>query len=142
MPGSDRLAERRREVSTCTGAREQNRTADLFITRSFALNAVLTRRNPMIQDQLNDRCATSYLLCPNTVQASDGAVSHPPAILQYMDKKIWTAAELEKMTPAERHELSKASVVRDLNDAPQHLVEKARQFVEARVAAEETSTAS
>ena len=59
-----------------------------------------------------------------------------------MDNKIWTAAELEKMTPAERHEISKASIVRDLDDAPQHLVEKARRFVEARITAEEATRAS
>ena len=59
-----------------------------------------------------------------------------------MDKKIWTAAELEKMTPAERHEISQASIVRDLDDAPQHLVDKARRFVEARIAAEESTSAT
>ena len=59
-----------------------------------------------------------------------------------MEKKIWTATELEKMTPEERHELSKASVVRDLSKAPQHLVDKARDFVEARIAAEESTTNS
>ncbi len=59
-----------------------------------------------------------------------------------MDKKIWTAAELEKMTPAERHELSEASIVRDLDEAPQHLVERARQFVAERIATEEASQAS
>lgn len=59
-----------------------------------------------------------------------------------MDNKIWTAAELEAMSPAERRELSDASIVRDLDDAPQHLVENARRFVEARIAAEETTQAS
>ena len=59
-----------------------------------------------------------------------------------MDKKIWTAAELETMTPAQRHEISEASIIRDLDDAPQHLVESARRFVEARIAAEETTQAS
>ena len=59
-----------------------------------------------------------------------------------MERKIWTAAELEKMTPAERSAISQASVVRDLADAPQHLVERARRFVEARIAAEESSPTS
>lgn len=59
-----------------------------------------------------------------------------------MNKKIWTAAELEKMTPAERHEICQASIVRDLDDAPRHLVENARRFVEARIATEESTPAS
>ena len=59
-----------------------------------------------------------------------------------MERKIWTAAELEKMTPAERREISKAAVVRDLNKAPQHLVEDAIEFVKERIAAEETASAS
>ncbi|MBT8240500.1 MAG: hypothetical protein KJN63_04675 [Acidimicrobiia bacterium] len=59
-----------------------------------------------------------------------------------MDPKIWTAAELEEMTPAERHEISKAAVVRDLDDAPQHLVDRAREFVRERIAAEESATNS
>ena len=59
-----------------------------------------------------------------------------------MDKKIWTADELMALSPAERHELSETSTIRDLDDAPQHLVENARRFVEARIAAEEASQAS
>ena len=59
-----------------------------------------------------------------------------------MERKIWTAAELEKMTPAERSAISQSSIVRDLDDAPQHLVERARRFVEARIAAEESSPTS
>lgn len=59
-----------------------------------------------------------------------------------MDKKIWTAAELEKMTPAERHEISKASIVKDLTEAPQQLVDKAREFVKTRIAAEEPTSNS
>lgn len=59
-----------------------------------------------------------------------------------MDRKIWTAAELELMSPAERSAISKASIVRNLDDAPQHFVEKARRFVEARIAAEESASTS
>ena len=56
-----------------------------------------------------------------------------------MPKKIWTAAELEKMTPAERHEISQAAIVRDLDAAPKHLVDSARSFIEKRIASEESS---
>jgi hypothetical protein len=59
-----------------------------------------------------------------------------------MDKKIWTAAELEKMTPAERRAISRAAEVRDLEGAPREMVERARQFVLARIAAEEGASAS
>jgi hypothetical protein len=58
-----------------------------------------------------------------------------------MERKIWTAAELEKMTPAERREISRASEVSDLSEFPE-LVEKARSFVLDRIAAEERADAS
>lgn len=57
-----------------------------------------------------------------------------------MERKIWTAEELETMSPAERNAISQASIVRDLGDAPPHLVESARRFVEARIATEEQSS--
>ncbi len=43
-----------------------------------------------------------------------------------MEPKVWTAAELEEMLPAERHALFEASIVWDLKDAPQHLVDQSR----------------
>lgn len=57
-----------------------------------------------------------------------------------MADKIWTAAELEKMTPAERRRISEDSIVRNLEDAPQHLVDSARTFIEERIAPEEPSS--
>ena len=59
----------------------------------------------------------------------------------YMDKKIWTAAELEKMTPAERSEISRAAEI-DIADAPPGMVQRARDFVLARIAAEEGASTS
>jgi hypothetical protein len=44
------------------GAREHNRTADLFITSDPALNAVLTPENPTFTTVFDVRCAQSYLL--------------------------------------------------------------------------------
>lgn len=35
-----------------------------------------------------------------------------------MGSKVWTAAELEQMTPAERQAIFDASLVTDLDDAP------------------------
>ena len=47
-----------------------------------------------------------------------------------MAQKVWTAAELEQMSPAERHRIFDASIVTDLSDAPTELVERTRARVE------------
>lgn len=49
-----------------------------------------------------------------------------------------TAAELEAMSPAERRALFEASIITSLDDAPQKLVERARQRVEKRIAESES----
>ena len=54
-----------------------------------------------------------------------------------MDRKVITAAELEQMTPAERSAVFEAGIVWNLEDAPKALVTRARQWAEARIAAEE-----
>lgn len=44
-------------------------------------------------------------------------------------RKVWSAAELEQMTPSERHALFEAGIVWDLDDVPPDvmpLVERAR----------------
>jgi len=51
-----------------------------------------------------------------------------------MEKKIWTAAELDEMTPAERKKIFDESIIWDLDGAPQDLVERARRKVEKRIA--------
>ncbi len=51
-----------------------------------------------------------------------------------MDQKVWTAAELEKLSPAERHALFDASVVTDLHQAPQDLLERTRTRIRQRIA--------
>ena len=43
-----------------------------------------------------------------------------------MPSKVWTAAELEQMTPAERKALFDASVVTDLDDVPAELLARIR----------------
>ena len=55
-----------------------------------------------------------------------------------MPGDVVTAAELEKMSPAERHALFDASIITDLGGAPQHLVERARARAEQHVAEAET----
>ena len=47
---------------------------------------------------------------------------------------MWTAAELEKLSPAERHALFDASVVTDLDQAPQDLIERTRTRIHQRIA--------
>jgi len=51
---------------------------------------------------------------------------------------VVTAAELEKMSPAERRALFEASIVINLDEAPQGLVERARARVEQRIAESES----
>ena len=56
--------------------------------------------------------------------------------MSHVDRNPITAAELEQMTPAERSAAFEAGIVWDLEDAPEALVTRARQWVEARIAAE------
>ena len=51
-----------RAVGSQCRAREENRTPDLFITRSSAFNAVLIGMNPAVPRKRHERCARSYLL--------------------------------------------------------------------------------
>ena len=60
---------------------------------------------------------------------------------RHVSDDIVTAAELEKLNPAERHELFEASIVTDLDEAPQQLVEEARTRVQQRVAESEPQRA-
>jgi cysteine sulfinate desulfinase/cysteine desulfurase-like protein len=56
-----------------------------------------------------------------------------------MATRIWTAAELEQMTPTQRHSLFESSIVTDLDQAPAELVERARARVESLIEAAEGS---
>lgn len=57
-----------------------------------------------------------------------------------MASKVWTAEELEQMSPAERHALFEASIVTDLENAPRELVERARARVERIIDDSSSST--
>ena len=46
---------------------------------------------------------------------------------------MWTAEELENLSPAERHSLFDASVVMTLDQAPPGLVARARARIEERI---------
>ena len=54
-----------------------------------------------------------------------------------MERRTISAAELKQMTPAERSAAFEASIVWDLEDAPQSLATRARQWIEERIAEEE-----
>ncbi len=56
-----------------------------------------------------------------------------------MPRKVWTAAELDEMTPAEVDALFEASIVRDLDDVPPEFLARVRARVQERIDAEESS---
>lgn len=55
-----------------------------------------------------------------------------------MADKVWTAAELEGMTPAEQDELFAASLVHDPAEMPRDFLERVRQRARQRIADTET----
>ncbi len=55
-----------------------------------------------------------------------------------MARKIWTAAELEQMTPAEQDAVFEASIVRDLAEVPEEFLERVRSRANDRISELET----
>ena len=55
-----------------------------------------------------------------------------------MADKVWTAAELEGLTPAEKDELFAASLIRDPARMPANFVARIRQRARQRIADTET----
>jgi hypothetical protein len=53
-------------------------------------------------------------------------------------ENVVTAAELEAMSPVERRAVFEASIITDLDKAPQGLVERARARIEQRIAESES----
>jgi hypothetical protein len=43
-----------------------------------------------------------------------------------MDRKVWTAAELKAMSPAERRSLFRARIIRDLDQVPPEFLARVR----------------
>ncbi len=56
-----------------------------------------------------------------------------------MGSKVWTAAELEQMTPQERRAIFDASIVTDLDDAPPELIARTRARIESMIAESESA---
>ena len=55
-----------------------------------------------------------------------------------MTDKVWTAEELESLTPAEQDELFAASLIRDPARIPPDFLERIRQRARQRIADTET----
>lgn len=55
-----------------------------------------------------------------------------------MVRKIWKAAELEQMTPAEQDRAFEASIVRDLAEVPDEFLDRIRSRANERIAELET----
>jgi hypothetical protein len=51
-----------------------------------------------------------------------------------VEQQVRTSAELDKLSPAERQALLDASVVTDLDQAPQDLIERSRTRIRQRIA--------
>ena len=51
-----------------------------------------------------------------------------------MATKIWTAADLEQMTPAEQEAVFEASIVRDLSQVDPAFLARVRDRIEQRIA--------
>jgi hypothetical protein len=51
-----------------------------------------------------------------------------------MARDVWTAAELEQMTPAEHDAAFEASIVTDLREVPPVFLKRVRARVEQRIA--------
>ena len=56
--------------------------------------------------------------------------------------RIWTAAELEALSPNERDALIRSGFVTDPDKIPADLIERARRKTDARIAATESSQPS
>ena len=77
-----------------------------------------------------------------TTRAIARQVVSPSLYCQDMADKIWTAAELEKMTPAERREISQAAEVTDLATVDPEFLERARESARRHMAASEQTSPS
>jgi hypothetical protein len=56
-----------------------------------------------------------------------------------VSKKVWTAAELERMSPTQQDEIFQASIVRDLDDVSPEFLARIRARVERQIAASEST---
>lgn len=55
-----------------------------------------------------------------------------------MAQKVWTAAELEQLSPAEQDAIFTAGIVRDLDDVPPEFIARVRARLEDHIAGTES----
>ena len=53
--------------------------------------------------------------------------------MRSMTRKVWTAAALEKLSPAEQDEIFAASLVTDLDELPPEFLARVRARVQERI---------
>ncbi len=58
------------------------------------------------------------------------------------DRRLWTAEELERLSPAERTEIIRAGMVTDLAQVPESFLERVRANVRDHIASTEATTPS
>ena len=61
-----------------------------------------------------------------------------PGYNRVMAQKIWTAEELERMTPAEQDAIFDASIARNLDDVPKEFLARVRARFETHLAGTES----
>lgn len=61
-----------------------------------------------------------------------------PGTMAFMPDKVWTAADLEGLTPAEQDELFAASLIRDPSTMPPDFLDRIRERARQRIADTET----
>lgn len=79
---------------------------------------------------------------PVSVARYTGDLSSARRAGMHVARKVTTAAELEQMTPAERHEHFEASVVTDLSQIPPEYLVRIRTELEAQLAKRNIPNAS
>lgn len=65
--------------------------------------------------------------------------SRPPSgwahrvIIEAVERKVWSAEELERMTPAEQDAIFESSLIDRLDDVPPEFIERVRSRVQQRI---------
>lgn len=60
--------------------------------------------------------------------------TYPPTTLAKMPQKVWTAAELEQLSPAEQDAIFEAGIVRDLSVVPPAFLARVRRRLDEHIA--------
>ena len=67
-------------------------------------------------------------------------LARPSPSIEQMAQKLWTAQELEAMTPAEQDAIFEASIARNLDHAPQEFLARVRQRFEEHLGGQDSTT--